>query len=356
MPLHMKDEADALLADLELKGVLGWSAMRQWRTYSTVILSPSRGARGCGLNADQPVHREASASHSIAGHRLPERGEGLQVLCEVGRPARVLPDPSRAGEPDVDCVSPVGGASFSIYFPDSEKISWRNKRFLRMKKSGGESPKSDEHRKIANSPPSPKTNRVSASFDSHPLRRSEQIRQKNKVNKLDDVYYSVRFAKEVTIFHFDPKDIVKCNFIFPDGWRWQHRGEGGGAHHGRLHTDDGELVRVPHTQDPHAVHGDRHGAAAPGGRGGPRVAVVGLAAARQEDVTAGGFHDQAYEMGCRCQPRRPYFPPAGPFWMPGGDETGGRFEELPSGAAPPPLLPPAAPLGAWAGPAVAPRG
>ncbi len=51
----------------------------------------------------------------------------------------------------------------------------------------------------------------------------------------------------------------------------------------------------------------------------------------------GGFHSQAYEMGCRCQPCHPYFPPAGPFWMHGGDETGGRFEELPSGAAGPPF-------------------
>ena len=44
-----------------------------------------------------------------------------------------------------------GGASFSIYFPDSEEISWRNEHFLRMKKSGGEIRESDESRKIANS-------------------------------------------------------------------------------------------------------------------------------------------------------------------------------------------------------------
>ncbi len=48
-----------------------------------------------------------------------------------------------------------GGASFSIYFPDSEKISWRNERFLRMKKRGGEIPKSHEHKKIPTLPPSP---------------------------------------------------------------------------------------------------------------------------------------------------------------------------------------------------------
>ncbi len=42
-------------------------------------------------------------------------------------------------------------------------------------------------------------------------------------------------------------------------------------------------------------------------------------------------------MGCRCQPRRPYLPPAGPLCMPGWEETGGRFKELSSGAAGPPF-------------------
>ena len=152
-----------------------------------------------------------------------------------------------------------------------------------MKKSGGEIPKSDEHRKIPNSSPSPPADRVSPSFDSHLLRRSERIWQKNRVNKLDSVLY-VQFAKDMTIFHFDPEDVVKCNFAFPDGWRRQHRGEEGGADHGHLDTDDGELIRVPRSRDPHAVHGDRHGDTAPGGGSGPCVAVVGPAAARQEAV------------------------------------------------------------------------
>ena len=80
-----------------------------------------------------------------------------------------------------------------------------------MKKSGGEIPESDEHRKkqIAILPPSHPTDRVSPSFDSHPLCLSEQIWQKNKVNKLNGVYYSVRFAKDMTIFHFDLNDVVK---------------------------------------------------------------------------------------------------------------------------------------------------
>ncbi len=59
-----------------------------------------------------------------------------------------------------------------------------------MKKSAGEIPESDEGKKFANSPHSSPIDRVSSSFDSHPLRHSERIRQKNKVNKLEYVYYS----------------------------------------------------------------------------------------------------------------------------------------------------------------------
>ena len=51
----------------------------------------------------------------------------------------------------------------------------------------------------------------------------------------------------------------------------------------------------------------------------------------------------AFEMGYRC--RRPYLSPAGPFWMPGGEEPGTRFEELPSGAAGPPFVRPPRPSG-----------
>ncbi len=159
-----------------------------------------------------------------------------------------------------------------------------------MEKSGGETPKSDEHRKIANSPPPLPKHRVSLSFDPHPLCRSERIRQKNKVNKLDGVYYSVRFAKEVISFHFDPDDVVNCNFAFPDGRQRQHREDGGGgAHHGRLHADNRELVRVPRVQASHTVDGDRHGDAAAGGRGRPRVGVLGPAATSQVAVAAGGL-------------------------------------------------------------------
>ncbi len=103
-----------------------------------------------------------------------------------------------------------------------------------MKKSGGETFQSDEHRKFANSPPPLPTDRVSPSFDPHPLRRSERIHQKNKVNTLDGVNHKVRFAKEVTIFHFDPDDVVKCNYVFPDRRRQQHREEGGGVRGGLL--------------------------------------------------------------------------------------------------------------------------
>ncbi len=121
---------------------------------------------------------------------------------------------------------------------------------------------------------------------------------------MDGVYYSVRFANKVTIFHFDPDDGVKCNFVFPDGRRRRHREEG--AHHGRFHTDVGELVRVPRARASHAVDGDGHGDAAAGGHGGPRVAVVD------------GQAPPAFKMGCRCHARRPYWatPPA-QFWMHG---------------------------------------
>ncbi len=78
--------------------------------------------------------------------------------------------------------------------PTLEKISRRNNRFLRMKKSRGEIPKSDEQSKIPNSSPSPLTDRVSPSFDPHTLCRSEWIRQKNKVNKLSGALH-VRFTK-----------------------------------------------------------------------------------------------------------------------------------------------------------------
>ncbi len=50
----------------------------------------------------------------------------------------------------------------------------------------------------------------------------------------------------------------------------------------------------------------------------------------------GGFPGQAFKMGCWCHPRCPYLPPAGPSWTLGGEETGGRFDELLSGAVAPP--------------------
>ncbi len=188
-------------------------------------------------------------------------------------------------------------------------------------------------------PPSPPTDRVSPSFDSNPLRRSERIWQKNKVNKLDGVYYSVCFAKEVTIFQFDPEDIVTCNFVFLDGWQQQLRGGRGGAHHGRLHTDDEELVRVPHTQDSHSIHVDRHGADATGGRSGPRAAVVGPAAARQEDVAAGGVP----RPGLRDWQPVPALPPVLPTRRPVLDVWGGTRQGAGSRSCPRERLAPPSP-------------
>ncbi len=67
-----------------------------------------------------------------------------------------------------------GGASFSLFFPDTEQLSRRNERFLRLKKSVGETPKSDEQRNIAsNTSHFPSTDRVYPSFDSHHPHRSE---------------------------------------------------------------------------------------------------------------------------------------------------------------------------------------
>ncbi len=95
---------------------------------------------------------------------------------------------------------------------------------MTLKKSGGEIPERDEQRKsVPNVSSSPLTDPVSPSFDSHPLCFSEheRIRHKKKVNKLDGALH-VPFVKDVTVFHFDPEDVVKCNFVFPDGWRQQH--------------------------------------------------------------------------------------------------------------------------------------
>ncbi len=48
VPLHMKDNADALLTDLEEKGCSdGSTAMRRQRTSFAAILSPSLGVEGC---------------------------------------------------------------------------------------------------------------------------------------------------------------------------------------------------------------------------------------------------------------------------------------------------------------------
>ncbi len=321
-----------------------------------------RTALPAAAGAFEPIALEAAEEARKKTHEAALADIGTRRLDKFHEGDEVWVQNRITGVWDKDAIvlgQRNGGASFSIYFPESEKISWRNERFLRMKKSGGETPQSDEHRKIANSPPPLPTDRVSPSFDPHPLRRSERIRQKNKVNKLDGVIRRVRFAKEVTIFHFDPDDVVKCNFVFPDGRRQQHREEGGGAHHGRLHTDDGELVRVPRVRAAHAVDGDGHGDAVAGGRGVPRGAVVGPAATGQEAVAAGGFPRPG---PTRLRDGLPVPRPApllGASARPVLDAWGGGRGPLRGaalGTAWPPLPPPAASFGPWAGPAVAPGG
>ncbi len=161
--------------------------------------------------------------------------------------------------------------------------------------------------------------------------------------------------KNVTIFRFDPEDVVKYNFVFPDWWQQQHRGEEGGADHGHLDTDDRELVWVPRSRDPHAVHGDRHGDAAPGGGSGPHVAVVGPAAARQEAVAAGGSTAKPSRWAAGPTLAAPTSrPPARSGWVGGRDRGPVQGAALVSGW--PPLLQPAAPLVPWAGPAIVPGG
>ncbi len=306
----------------------------------------------------EPVSLEVAEEARKKTHKAALAGIGNSRLEKFHEGDKVWVQNRITGVWDKDAVvlgQRNGGASISIYFPDSEKISRRNVRFLLLKKSAGEIPESDEGREFANSPPSSPIDRVSSSFDSHPLRRNERIRQKNKVNKLEGIYYSVRFAKEVTVFHFDSEDVVKCNFVFPDGWRQQHLGEEEGAHHRHLDTDDGQLLQVPHSRDPHVVHWDRHGAAAPGGRGGPLVAVVGPAAARQEDVAAGGVPRPGLQEGLPVPAslslllaRRPVLDAWG-----GRDRRPVRGAALGRGWPPFFFLPPAVPLEAWASPAVA---
>ncbi len=101
-----------------------------------------------------------------------------------------------------------GCASFSLFFTDTEQLSRQNEIFLRLKKSVGEIPKSDEQRGIAsNVSHFPSTDCVSPSFNPHPHCQSERIRQKHNVKKLSGNLH-VCFQKEQTIFHFDLTNIA----------------------------------------------------------------------------------------------------------------------------------------------------
>ncbi len=144
-----------------------------------------RSALPAAAGAFEPVSLEVAEEARKKAHEAALAGIGTRRLEKYHEGDEVWVQNLTTGVWDKDLVV-LGqrnrGSSFSIYFPDSQKISWRNERFLRIKKSGGEIPESDERRKSANSPPSPPTDRVSPSFDSHPLHRSERVRQKNKVN------------------------------------------------------------------------------------------------------------------------------------------------------------------------------
>ncbi len=74
-----------------------------------------------------------------------------------------------------------GGASFYLFFLDTEGISLQNECFLHLRKKLGEEPKSDEQRRIEFNSPFPFTD--PPSFDPHPLRHCDRLLQKQKQRK-----------------------------------------------------------------------------------------------------------------------------------------------------------------------------
>ncbi len=110
----MKDEADALLADLELKGVLGrLECDETTKNLFRGHFVPKPGGKGVRLVTDytpinpyieRPVH--PFSSPDIVFQSV---GKDSKCFWEAGRSTRLLPDPSRAGEPEVDCFPPASG-------------------------------------------------------------------------------------------------------------------------------------------------------------------------------------------------------------------------------------------------------
>ncbi len=173
------------------------------------------------------------------------------------------------------------------------------------------------------------------------ITRSEQNRQKKKANELNGALH-VRFTKDVTIFHFDPTETVQCNFFFPDGRRQQHQGEERETDQGLLEAHDIELVRVyiPHPWGP---------------AWGCCSWWVRLPSRR------GGGSSGGMPRSCGCREAFTVRPsllpplPAAPLWMHWGG-CGKPLRWAPLVGSWPPRSLAAAPLGPWAGSAVAPGG
>jgi len=104
------------------------------------------------------------------------------------------------------------GASYTLFFPSSEKISRRNERFLRHKKpsGGGERGARDADSADSDAPNVSISHADPESFDPIPLRRSDRLRQRRSILKTKtnstpsarDKNKKVRFATLKTIRTF----------------------------------------------------------------------------------------------------------------------------------------------------------
>ncbi len=167
----MKDEADALLADLELKRVLG--------------------RLECDETTETLFH----------GYFVPKPGgKRVQLVTDytpinpyIERPVHPFPSPD-------------------IVFQSVGKDS---KWFAKLDALHG----------YYQIPLAPESQKLTAFLLPHRHPERDGVRESRAPGmtkkKFDGMYYSIRFAKKETNFHFDPEDIVKCNFSFPDGWQQQ---------------------------------------------------------------------------------------------------------------------------------------
>ncbi len=123
VPLHMKDKADALLADLEMKGVL--RLLECDETTENLFrghIVPKPGGKGVRLVTDytpiNPYIERLVHPFPSPDIVFQSKGKDSKVVREVGRLAWVLPDPARAGEPEADCFPPAPGSVLLQGGPD----------------------------------------------------------------------------------------------------------------------------------------------------------------------------------------------------------------------------------------------